>query len=94
MNLKQLEARAATLGVDLSYDDRCPLAARGLTIRIRDFWFILINPDLELRQRTLALAHELAHIILGHSGNVLSGLVDMNQEDEANWLAWWMVDVD
>jgi hypothetical protein len=88
-----------------------PACARRLTLDHRDEWsaitvtgggsaLVIVNPAHAATRRNSSLAHELAHIILGHEPSQLfmapaSGAVlrthNRDQEDEAGWLAGAML---
>ena len=91
VNIKQLESRAATLGAHVIYStDLSPGTAAA--IKKGHTWYIVMRDQDHGLCKELALAHELAHIILGHKGNVLVDGEDRAQEDEAWCLAWRLID--
>jgi Zn-dependent peptidase ImmA (M78 family) len=62
-----------------------------------DTALVIYNPKHSAGRQASDIAHELAHIILGHEaaklimsadGQLVMRTYDQKQEDEANWLAW------
>ncbi len=58
---------------------------------------VIFNPRKSDGRRSSDIAHELAHVMLGHQpatlvlsedGQVATRTFDQKQEDEANWFAW------
>ena len=91
VNVKQLESRAATLGV-LVMRGKELSPRHAAAIRIENRWYIAMSNQMCECCQALILAHELAHIILGHEGNAFAGEVDEVQEDEAWCWAWRLID--
>lgn len=68
----------------------------GLTLKLDDRFFVVINPTHQMGRQRNTLMHEIAHIHLGHtparvdfstSGMMLLSDYPVDQEDEADWLA-------
>lgn len=68
----------------------------GLTLKLGDRFYVLVNPAHPLGRQRNTLMHEVAHIHLGHtplrvdfssSGMMLLSDYPVDQEDEADWLA-------
>jgi hypothetical protein len=87
MNLHQLETRAATLGVTVIHSAQVPAEAGGAAVKKNGRWYIVVSSLLEDPDRTLTLAHELAHILLEHQGDRRYEEADLGQEAEADKLA-------
>ena len=91
MNVQELESTAATLGAHVLYGDLSP--GQAAAVKKGETWYIVMSDDRGCEScRALTLAHELAHIMLGHTGNAFVGEVDQVQEDEAWCWAWRLVD--
>lgn len=74
-----------------------PWGWSATTIDNGDSALIIYNPMHSPGRQASDLAHELAHVILGHEpakmimssdGHLVMRSYDQKQEDEANWLAW------
>src|SRR5215469_4289578 len=74
-----------------------PSGWSAITIDFGKSTLIIYNPRHSAGRQASDIAHELAHIILGHrpasmimsqDGQVVMRSYDQKQEDEANWLAW------
>lgn len=74
-----------------------PWGWSALTIMQGDAALVIYNPKHSAGRQASDIAHELAHIILGHEaaklimsadGQLVMRTYDQKQEDEANWLAW------
>jgi Zn-dependent peptidase ImmA (M78 family) len=66
----------------------------GFTIRLGGRSLIVVNPSQSPRRQNSVIAHELAHIYLGHdlpeavitdAGHLVPTVYDREQEDEATW---------
>jgi Zn-dependent peptidase ImmA (M78 family) len=68
----------------------------GLTLKLENRFFVVVNPSHQLSRQRNTLMHEIAHIHLEHtparvdfseSGMMLLSDYPADQEDEADWLA-------
>jgi hypothetical protein len=90
MNVQELESTAATLGAHVLYGDLSP--GQAAAVKKGETWYIVMSDDRGCEScLALTLAHELAHIMLGHKGKGWNAQVDQ-EEDEAWCWAWRLID--
>jgi len=74
-----------------------PSGWSAITLVFSSHPIIIYNPEHSAGRTASNMAHELAHILLGHEGSRLVASIDVDlvmrgfdakQEDEANWLGW------
>lgn len=68
--------------INIFYED-LPASVRGISSEQENYYIVLINKNMPIRDQHQAIGHELAHIFLNHFNGVV-----LNRELEANKNAW------
>lgn len=70
------------------------LMSRGFTYSKGEFRLVFINENLSDKEKSIVLAHELGHIVLGHTGHAPVIGHDVQEEFEANEFASFLLKSD
>lgn len=89
MKRKWLESLAACIGARIIYI-HFPEPG-GVVVRYKGRWSIFLTYGMDTEEHAFTLAHELAHILLGHKGVVFYDGPDLDQEEEADLLAGMLI---